>query len=233
MNSVLVTGASRGIGNSIARELLAQKYEVVGTSRNPQLIKIKDPLFTAIKLDLATIAGDSEALACFTKQCAAVDTLILNAGIGRFGGLEEFSHNQIQQLLSVNLVAQIQLVRAFIPTFKRRGSGNIIFIGSQSALIAGKQGSIYSAAKFGLRGFSQALRHECANKNIRVGLINPGMVSSHFFDDLAFAPGPDESNSILPEQVAEAVLYMLNSADNVVFDEINLSPLKKVIVKKP
>ena len=232
MSRVLITGASRGIGHALAAELLRQGTEVIGTSRYPQCIKIEDPSFTAIELDLAQITEDRAVLDSLVDQCKDVDGLVLNAGVGRFGGLEEFSHSQIERLISINLVAQIQIVRAFIPIFKRRGSGDIIFIGSESALTAGKQGTIYSAAKFGLRGFSQALRRECANNNIRVGLINPGMVNSHFFDELGFQPGPDKTNSISPGQVAGAVMMMLNSADNVVFDEINLSPLKKVIVKK-
>ena len=228
----LVTGASRGIGHSIAKELLKQGLEVIGTSRSLHSIKIENSCFTALKLDLEQISRNQDALTKFTGQCGDVNVLILNAGTGRFGGLEEFSHSHIEQLLTINLIAQIQLVRAFVSLFKRRGSGDIIFIGSESALAAGKQGTIYSAAKFGLRGFSQALRRECANNNIRVGLINPGMVDSDFFAELNFEPGPDEANRILPEQVTQAVMLMLNSAENVVFDEINLSPLKKVVVKK-
>ena len=232
MSRVLVTGASRGIGLAVSRKLLSQGTGVIGTSRFPQTIDITDSSFTAIRLDLLQIASEPAALQSFVDLCPDVGALILNAGVGRFGGLEEFSHLQIEHLMTVNLVAQIQLVRAFIPVLKRRGKGDIIFIGSESAITAGKLGTIYSAAKFGLRGFAQALRRECASSNIRVGLINPGMVNSHFFDELGFKPGPDEANSILPEQVADALMLMLSSAANVVFDEINLSPVKKVIVKK-
>ena len=227
-----MTGVSHGIGHSIARELLRQGFQVVGTARDIASIKIKDDAFTAVKLDLKEISENQQALKVFVEQCADIDVLIVNAGSGRFGGLEQFSHSQIEQLLTINLVAQIQMVRAFLPMFKNRGSGDFIFIGSESALAAGKQGTVYSAAKFGLRGFSQALRRECANNNIRVGLINPGMVKTQFFDELGFEPGSDSDNSLLPEQIAEVVMLMLNSAENVVFDEINLSPLKKVIVKK-
>ena len=232
MSRVLVTGVSRGIGNSIATQLLQQGYEVIGTSRNPFSIKIANAAFTAVQLDLEEIAKNTQALKIFVEQCGQIDVLVLNAGSGRFGGLEQFSHAQIEQQLMINLVAQIQVVRAFLPMFKNRGSGDFIFIGSESAVAAGKQGTIYSAAKFGLRGFSQSLRRECAANNIRVGMINPGMVNSHFFDELGFEPGPDAANSLLPEQITQVVMLMLNSAENVVFDEINLSPLKKLIVKK-
>ena len=232
MKRVLVTGASRGIGHAITEKLLAENMSVIGTSRNPQTITITHPNFKAVYLDLNEVVDNQDSLVSFSEVCGELDAIILNAGQGRFGGLEEFSAQQIRNQVQQNLLAQMILVREFIQAFKNRGSGDIIFIGSQSALSAGKMGSVYSAAKFGLRGFSQALRQECASSNIKVALINPGMVASSFFDDLAFQPGADPANSILPEQVAEAVLLILTSAGNVVWDEINLSPLKKVVVKK-
>ena len=232
MKRVLVTGASRGIGHAISEKLLAGDMSVIGTSRNPQSIDISHPNLKPVYLDLSEIVDNKNSLIHFSQQCGELDAIILNAGQGRFGGLEEFSAKQIQDQIQQNLLAQMILVREFIQAFKSRGSGDIVFIGSESALSAGKMGSVYSAAKFGLRGFSQALRQECAPSNIRVALINPGMVASSFFDDLSFMPATDPDNSILPEQVADAILLILTSASNVVWDEINLSPLKKVVVKK-
>ncbi len=233
MKRVLVTGVSRGIGRAIADKLLAENFAVTGTSRKPNTINIRHTHFNAIHLDLKRVGQDPDSLSNFVKDCGTIDSIVLNAGQGRFGSLEEFSADQVTEQIQVNLIAQIHLIRAFIKSFKSRGCGDIIFIGSESALTGGKMGSVYCAAKFGLRGFSQALRQECTTSNIRVGLINPGMVASSFFDDLSFQPGADPENSILPEQVADAVLLILTSAGTVVWDEINLSPLKKVVVKKP
>ncbi len=232
MKRVLVTGASRGIGHAISEKLLAENIFVIGTSRDPQSIDISHTRFKPVYLDLNEVVDNQIRLGSFSEQCGELDAMILNAGQGRFGSLEEFSIQQIQAQVQQNLLAQMILVREFIQAFKSRGSGDVIFIGSESALSGGKMGSVYSAAKFGLRGFSQALRQECSPSNIRVALINPGMVASSFFDDLSFRPGTDSGNSILPEQVADAVLLILTSASNVVWDEINLSPLKKVVVKK-
>ena len=232
MKRVLITGASRGIGYAIADRLLAESFEVIGTSRKPNSIPIEHSNFSSVHLDLIEISLNQDLLSKLVETCGEIDVLILNAGQGRFGSLEEFSSSQINEQIQLNLIAQIHLVRAFIKSFKQRRSGDVIFIGSESGLAGGKMGSIYSAAKFGLRGFSQALRQECANNNIRVGLINPGMVASSFFDDLSFQPGSELENTILPEQVADAVDLVLRSGRNMVWDEINLSPLKKVINKK-
>ncbi len=233
MKRVLVTGVSRGIGRAVAESLLAENMAVIGTSRDPQSINIRHENFKPAYMDLDEIVGNPDSLKSLSLEVGQPEALILNAGQGRFGSLEEFSAGQINSQIQKNLIAQIILVREFIQTFKNRGKGDIIFIGSESALVGGKMGSIYSAAKFGLRGFSQALRQECASSNIRVGLINPGMVASSFFDELSFQPGAATDNSILPEQVADIVLFMLASKPNVVWDEVNLSPLKKVIVKTP
>jgi NADP-dependent 3-hydroxy acid dehydrogenase YdfG len=106
-------------------------------------------------------------------------------------------------------------------------------MGSESALVGGKQGTIYSASKFALRGMAQSLRDECSRNGVRVTVINPGMVKSPFFNTLGFEPGHHDENFIIPEDIANAVQMVLSSRKETVFDEINLSPLKKVIHHKP
>jgi NADP-dependent 3-hydroxy acid dehydrogenase YdfG len=95
-------------------------------------------------------------------------------------------------------------------------------------LTGGKEGSVYCASKFGLRGFAQSLRLECAKSEIRVSLINPGAVRTAFFDDLHFEPGDRAENAIQPEDVAATVLSILAMRGGTVVDEINLSPRKRV-----
>jgi NADP-dependent 3-hydroxy acid dehydrogenase YdfG len=80
-----------------------------------------------------------------------------------------------------------------------------------------------------LRGFSQSIREESADRNIGVSIVNPGMVRTNFFDDLSFKPGPNPDNAIEAEDVADAVLSIFSMRRGTVIDEINLSPLKKVV----
>jgi len=112
---------------------------------------------------------------------------------------------------------------------RRRKSGRIIFIGSESALNAGRKGALYSSAKFGLRGLAQALREDCSKDGITVSLINPGMVNTAFFDKQSFRPGKEPGNYIEAGDIADTVLHILHSNSNIVFDEINLSPRNKSI----
>jgi len=229
MEHIIVSGASSGIGRAISTRLLEQGYRVTGLARDFSKFPCDDSRFTPVCMDLADLDELPAKLDALIKKDAAIDGLICCAGSGRFGSLEEFSPAQIRKLLDLNLTSQLYLVRALLPGMKQRGTGNIIFMGSEAALAGGKRGAVYSAAKFGLRGLAQALRQECAASGLRVSIINPGMVQTAFFNELDFRPGEAADNYILPEDVASAVQLILEAREGTVFDEINLSPQKKVI----
>ena len=227
--TILVSGASSGIGRAVTTLLLEQGYRVTGLARDFSKFPCYDKHFTAVPMDLSDLDKLPAQLDALLGKEPAIDGVVCCAGSGRFGSLEEFSYSQIRSLLDLNLTSQIYLVRALLPGMKQRNSGNIIFMGSEAALAGGKRGAIYSAAKFGLRGLAQALRQECAASGLRISIINPGMVKTGFFDELDFKPGDATDNYIMPEDVAGAVQLILESRAGTVFDEINLSPQKKVI----
>jgi short-subunit dehydrogenase len=231
---ILVTGASRGIGQAISKALLQQQHQVIGVARTATPELSSHTNFHTETIDLADLTNLPEQLKTLQGRYPNIDGLVLNAGRGQFGSLEEFSYEQINSLINLNFTAQAYICRAFLPLMKRQGQnqkspGDLIFIGSEAALWGGRRGAVYSASKAALRGFAQALREECARSGIRVCVINPGMVRSSFFDNLNFQPGPDERHAISPDTVAEAVLQVLSAPPSTVFDEINLSPLQKVL----
>jgi len=227
--TLLVTGASSGIGHAIATLLLRQGYRVIGLARDFSKASFDSKNFVAVSIDLSRLEELAARLEALIQDEPAIDGVIFCAGSGRFGSLEEFSHTQIRALIELNLTSPIYLARTLIPGMKQRASGDIIFMGSEAARTGGKRGAVYSAAKFGLRGLAQSLRQECAASGIRVSIVNPGMVKTAFFDELDFQPGNEPDNYILPEDVAQAVLTILEARTGTVFDEINLSPQKKVI----
>lgn len=235
MNSLkgkfLVTGVSSGIGRAVAEALLNAGHAVVGVARRAGALTGFEHYYPA-PLDLADLDTLPAALEALMKTHADLHGAVLCAGAGRFGSLEEFAYSQIQALINLNLTAQVFLARAVLPVLKRHGRGDLIFIGSEAALAGGKRGAIYSATKFALRGLAQALRQEGAARNVRVCIINPGMVKTEFFDNLDFTHGDVPENYILPTDVAAAVLNVLDMRGETVIDEINLSPLKKVIQSK-
>lgn len=232
--TILVTGASSGIGRAIARNLLQQGHDVIGTSRDCRKFSRARDGFTAVELDLSRLAELPAQLNEIQRKFPGIDAVIFSAGMGQFGSLEEFSYAQIETLMTVNFTSQVFLTRALLPMLKRKNHSDLIYIGSEAALKGARKGSIYCASKFALRGFTQALREECARSGVRICLINPGMVKTGFFKQLSFEPGDNETNYVLPEDVAEAVSYVLNSRNQIIIDEINLNPLNKVVkFKKP
>lgn len=227
-STILVTGASRGIGAAISYRLLQDGHKVLGISREQGDEEFGDN-FTYIGLDLGDPEGLPYALKHIGSTYPEIDAVVLNAGQGKFGTIEQFSAETIQQLINLNFTAQALMAREFLPRLKRKGYGNLIFIGSEAALSGGKNGAIYSATKFALRGLAQSLQEECSSSGVRVGIINPGMVNTGFFDELKFRPGAEPDQHLLPEDVAEAVMLMLNARDGAMIQEINLQPQKKVI----
>ena len=167
-----------------------------------------------------------------SKEHQDIDILIINAGYGDFKELEQFSDAQIINLFNVNLISQILLIKKILPNLKNKQTKSqkkIIFIGSEAALEGATKGSIYCATKFALRGFAQSMRKECAKHNIAVTIINPGMVKTNFHNKQSFTHGNKLENYILPDNIKNLVRLISASDNNFDIDEINLSPMKKVI----
>ncbi len=227
--TLLVTGASSGIGRAIAKELLNQGHTVIGSSRDCSKFTTKHSNFSSIELDCLQLDLLTAQLKTLEKKCPKLDGVIFSAGYGKFGSIETFSPSQIEQMMAINFTSQALITRCLIPGLKRKKQSNLIFIGSEAALKGSKKGTIYCASKFAVRGFTQALREECSTSSVRVTLINPGMVKTDFFNTLPFQPGDLATQVLLPEDIAKTVSYILNSSNNIVIDEINLNPAHKVI----
>lgn len=237
--TVLLSGASRGIGKAISEALLKQNHRVIGITRSSDantedestVENTRSKPLVNYHLDLENLAA-IEPFVNRIIRLHPIDALICCAGQGRFGSLEEFSSDQIQQLTTVNLLSHLLLCRHALPTLKRNDRSDIVFIGSENALHGGRYGAVYSASKAGLRAFAQSLQHECSSSNCHIGIVNPGITRTSFFDNLSFEPGDDSANAIDPDTVASCVMQLLNAPDNSVINEINLDPLKKVVNKK-
>lgn len=229
---ILISGSSSGIGLATSKQLLAMNYEVTGLSRQLEKAQLDHPNFSLLQLDLNELEDCDQKLKSLLKG-QTFDCFIHCAGYGHFGSIEQFSVAQIDQAIRVNLTSALVLCRQLVPMFRRQKQGRLIFIGSESALNAGKKGVLYSAAKFGLRGFCQALREDCAKDGITVSLVNPGMVRSPFFDKQSFAPAGQPENAIETENIAKLICQILHTSTDIVMDEINLSPRVKSINFSP
>lgn len=228
MKSAVVTGASSGIGYAVAQKLHKAGWQIDGIARDFSAV---DASFMRTHcIDLSRL--DELPSALEQLENPAPDCLVLAAGAGLFGGVEQMSFAQIQSNIALNLTSNLFLIKHFLPSFKRIGGRDIVLIGSEASLQGAKQGSVYCAGKFGLRGLAQSLRADCANKDIRVMLVNPGPASTAFHDDLHFQPVPGEEFSLAAGTIADTVYGALDLPRSAVQEEINIQPLKRAFRSK-
>ena len=226
---VLITGSSSGIGYEITLKLLELGAKVIGIARNHDKSKLENKNYTTYRCDVSAHQKLEILLKQILKKHPQINCFISNAGYGDFGPLENFSTFQIKNFIATNLTSHMVITKFLLPHFKRIKIGDIIFIGSEAGLLGAKNGSLYCTAKFGLRGFTESLSKDVSKKNIRVSIINPGMVRTDFFENLNFEPGNNEENAISIKDISSTVAYILTLSRNTTVDEINLSPSNKVI----
>lgn len=231
VKTYVIVGATGGIGSLIADQQLSEGNRIVSMGREQKKRNFPERYEHYIcdleKPELVEIKAKE-----VSKKYKEIDGLILSAGFGNFGELEQFSLAQMQMMMNVNFLSQALITKILLPNLKQTHNSKIIAIASEASLHGARKGTLYCATKFALRGFMQSLRMECVQSETAVTLINPGLVDTQFFSKLNFKPGQDYGNSINPEQIAKTVAIILQMENNCVFEEINLQPLKKVIQKK-
>ena len=227
METALVTGSSSGIGKAISEHFLKNGRRVIGLARDHSKFDKGYDNFVPIKVELSNPHELSKSVEKILKQYPKIDTCVSNAGYGDFRALENFSIKQIQDFINVNLLSHIVLCRNIVHNMKTAGEGSLFILGSEAALNGAKYSTLYSAAKFGLRGFTQSLRSEAGASGVRVCLINPGLVRTPFFDKLTFEPAAAFNNAIEPRDIARIIFDLQNTRIGTNIDEINLSPSVK------
>lgn len=177
---VVLTGATGGLGEALARQLAAAGALLLITGRNPeQLARVRAAGGVgcrALPADLTTPEG-IEAVARAGRDCSA-NVLVNNAGIGGFGLLARQTAGEVERILATDLVAPIQLTRALLPTLSAQPAAAVVNVGSAFGRIPFAGFAAYSAAKTGLRGFSQALRRELADSSVRVIHVAPRAIDT-------------------------------------------------------
>jgi short-subunit dehydrogenase len=204
--NVLVTGASGGIGHAIARAFAARGAALTVSGRRADVLDAlaQELGARALPCDLS-VRDDVQRLARAAIE-ADTDVLVANAALPGSGSLEELTQEQIDRMLEVNLRAPIALSHALAPAMIERGRGHLVFMSSLAGKTASPLSSIYSATKFGLRGFALGLREDLRAGGVGVSVVLPGFVrDAGLFAD-ANVRLPRGVGTVSPEEVAAAVL---------------------------
>lgn len=183
--AILLTGASGGIGQALARELAGRgvRLGLVGQRREP-LETLRDALQVqgreaiAIPADLTSAEGRETVVRVMQKAFGGIDMLINSAGIQEFIEVADQDPQMMERILKINAIAPMQLTRAVLPDMLERGSGRIVNVGSTFGSIGFACFASYSASKFALRGFSEALRREIAGSGVDVTYVAPRAVKT-------------------------------------------------------
>ena len=202
--SVLLTGATGGLGHAIARRLRAAGAELVLTGRRADLL---EPLAAETQArSLAVDLADGEAVERLADECASVDVLVSNAGLPGSGLLTSFTVEELDRALAVNLRAPMVLARRLAEPMVERRSGHLVFMSSLAGKVGTPRSPVYSATKFGLRGFAQSLREDLRPSGVGVSAIFPGFVrDAGMFHDTG-TKLPPGVGTVSPEAVADAVV---------------------------
>jgi len=224
--NILVTGASKGIGKTIAEEL-KNIGNVYITGRNEEALK-RVNAYDYCVCDLTT---EIEKLSNFIKQ-NNIDVLVNNAGEYIYGEIEKMTTDEISRIFKTNLEAPAFLISQSVPFMKEQNWGRIINIGSISGVMGEANASLYSATKAGLVGLTKALALELAQNNITVNTINPGWVDTELgnksIDDSEFTKDEileciPQRRFVKPEEIAKLTRYLISEdAKGITGQSINL-----------
>ena len=223
--TVLLTGASRGIGAFIARALAREQATIVCVSRSQEgLDRVCDEVNAlgskgiGIPFDISKVEELPILIEKINQIAGSVDILINNAGIEIYRAFQDYSTAEIQSVLSTNLLAAMELSRLVLPTMLRQESGHIVNIASIAAKKGHPYDSIYSASKAGLFMWSDAVRQELAGTDVEFSIICPGYISGQGMLADTGVPAPGLSGTSTPEAVANAVTRAIkqNKAEVIV-----------------
>lgn len=213
--TVVITGASTGIGRATATLFQARDWNVVATMRQPAdgaaLAAHDNVLVTRLDVtDRSTIAAAVDAALARYGQ---IDVLVNNAGYGAYGPLEAFPMENVERQFATNVIGLLAVTKAVVPHFRKRGAGVIVNISSMGGQVAFPMGTLYHGSKFAVEGLSEALSYEMSAIGVRVKIVEPGRYATDFSGrsfDLQNDPGMREYQGL-----AQALLKAWTGPDIV------------------
>ena len=221
----IITGASTGIGRSLSVKL-SDQYFIYLISRNRDNLNQTKKIINAKNNECDTIVADiskDESIDIINNQIKNknnIELLINNAGIGIFKNISETSINDWDNTINTNLKGSFLMTKLIIDNFKSKKLGKIVFISSVAGLQPYKNSTAYVSSKYGLRGFSSALREELREFNIKVITVFPGAVNTPIWNDKNM--NELRKNMMDSDDLSQIIVNAINASNNCVTEEITI-----------
>lgn len=234
---VAITGASSGIGESMARVFSAQGHPLLLMARRAKRMEalgLPDTLCEPVDVTDATAVAVAVARAA--EIYGPVDCLVLNAGVMLLGQAQSQSLDEWERMVDVNIRGVLNGIKAVLAGMVERGAGTVISVSSVAGHKPGPNLAVYSGTKFAVRAISESIREEVASHGVRISIISPGLVETellkHSTDSEAvgvFEKARDKMGGFLdPVVVAEAALYIYRQPPEVCIREVLLAPTRQI-----
>jgi NADP-dependent 3-hydroxy acid dehydrogenase YdfG len=219
---LLITGASTGIGAATARRAVEGGWRVVLAARSEDKLaelaaELGEERALACRCDVTEFGDQRRAVAAALDRFGRLDAVFANAGFGAKRGFLEESPEQWRSMVLTNVLGVAFTIRAVLPHFRERGAGHFLITSS----VAGRRalaGSLYSSTKWAVTGMGESLRQEVAGTDIRVTVVEPGMVDTPFFSDRP-------SDVLEGDDVARIVMFVLDQPPRVDINEVLVRPV--------
>ena len=218
---VAVTGASAGIGDAAARLLVEEGARVVvGARRTERLTALEEHLgsenLASVVMDVRSPQDNGRLVETALERFGRLDSIVANAGIGRYGGILDHDDDQVAEMMDTNFAGTVWSVRAAVPALRAAGGGDVVIVSSVAGLRGGADEAVYAATKFAQVGLAGSLDRELRVDGIRVTAICPAGVHTEF----AIGAGRTEDSPELldylrPEDVAHAIVQVLRQPRRV------------------
>lgn len=228
--TALITGGSKGIGYAVAEYMVKDGMNVCITSRNEaEVVEAAETLNAlgsgkalGLACNVRNFEEQEKAVEHILSEFGSLDVLVANAGVGHFAPVDEMTLEQWSDVIDINLTGVFYSVKASVEALKK-SKGFIITISSLAGTNFFAQGAAYNASKFGLTGMSQAMMLDLRKYDIKVSTIMPGSVSTYF---AGHVPNDADAWKIQPEDIAEMVMYLLNTPAQTLPSKIEVRPSK-------
>lgn len=198
-----ITGGNKGLGAAMVKEALGNGYNVVASARNIDEAKEtlgEHPNLLLVKLDISNDAQVSDAVKATIDRFGRIDVLVNNAGYGLLGYFEEMSEASIRRQIETNVFGTMKITRAILPVMREQKSGFVVTVSSTSGIKSVAGGSVYSASKFALEGWSEGMNIDMKSFGIRFMLLEPGAFRTDFANEQASMQLPDLQQEAYKEQ---------------------------------